>query len=873
MISRIPRHVYLLGCLLGVFAAHDLHASWPATDFQVVTREPVPEEILRSPADQGVLDKLLQWRPESGTPDPDTPTPNTRTMERWFRDIGDRYRQVGHLPPPLAPIVRTDGADKYRVYVFPYTGSRTRNGSSAGGSYETNTCMNNNKVPWLSINHDLTLAPPLRSHYWTIGHELMHALMFGDRILRPCNRNPFEVSEGIPDAAGLFLINQKYPNYSGHLDSSNSSVGLRSYRMPFLTFKDVPESHKSRLEIITGYGTSSFWRFLAERFGGLQVLRHFLHREIPPGAQHKDVYQWLEERLQKLPGLAQTVSPAAERVEKQPPGFYEVYPAFVTEFASYGGARYKSFDWRRFSTWDQARKRWLTKAFGGCQKITLSPENRNGETRIVLQPNGAKCFRVAYSGFKGNVRPSIEAMDGNLRTLDQLHLGWAWKIGPNETENCYTKGRQLGSKWPPCVYKAFTQTGPETGTYVRTWPLDTLDFGTQGNGFAEHIFVLSNVAVKPSATAMVPMLVLKVAVSDSTANGEPTEPIEKLTVPRKSQPRNPAKANGKEALYGLQTDPPLPDAGIKGFSLTPYTPNRSRGAKAKPGGYAIQINEMKYGGTGPVRGTVALQPDDPKAREGAVSSILCKDGHTPIGRVLQSDEKALRIEVDTDLCQASAGTLPQCKDGCPVVDHVTAEVNIAFGWRSFSDTAPTDIRTPGIERYINTMPGSLQEAMRFGAGTAIPNMSGIGSPGAPGGGSSSSKGGTLADCACSCEEREQNERGLSELKARIEAGDTAALSAMGEFTRCTVPCQRAYMLCVMEADRAAKAQKEQEAQAQRDAINCDCSCEALTARMQQARGLESAWMQGGGIPQEQIAELAHCATVCQPAMIQCAMQR
>ena len=221
-------------------------------------------------------------------------------------------------------------------------------------------------------------------------------------------------------------------------------------------------------------------------------------------------------------------------------------------------------------------------------------------------------------------------------------------------------------------------------------------------------------------------------------NGKPAEPVEQLPVPRQRQKAvNPSKPIGKEELYGLQTDPPSPDSGLKGFSLNTYTPNRNKGAKPKPGGYGVLIHKMEYGKTGSVTGVVTLNDNDPRLRKGPIASNFCKDGGTkPIGEVIQSDEDAVRISVDADLCQAGPSTMQQCeRGGCPVVDHLTSEVSIAFGWRQFSDTAPTDIRTPGIQRYINTMPDSLQEAMNFGANTALPDFDDFSATGGDGDGS------------------------------------------------------------------------------------------------------------------------------------------
>jgi hypothetical protein len=847
---------------------------WPATAFQVVAREPTPEEIALNAGDVSFVDQALSLISEVSN----TQTPATLHASGWFTGMGGAYRRAGHLPPALGPIVESGRTQKYRVYIFPYDGSRTRDSvASSGGTYEFNTCIQNNRVPWLSINYDLGAGRLPKDQYSTVGHELMHALMYGDRILDQCNGNSFEVSEGIPDGASLYLMDRKYPGYIGRISISNSAVGLRSYKLPFFIFKDVPTSAKSRLEIITGYGSSSFWRFIAERFGGLKVFPHFLESPIKRGASRKDMYKWLDERLQTLPGL----KPPANRSAGEPPGLYEVYPAFISEFASYGGSRYLKFNWRQFRSAKQARNAWLRKAFGGCKHVTLTPAMKEQSIPLEIPENAAQCIHIHYQGFSGNVTSKIEILGDRLAMLDALHLGWAWRIGPDKTENCYQKRKSLNSKWPPCVYKAFSQTGPQIGHYARTWPVDSMDFGEGGGGKAERIYILSNVAVKPEKTQAARNLIVKVAVSDSTMNGKPAEPLEPLSVPRKNQKApNPMKTIGKEELYGLQTDPPAPETGLKGFSLNTYTPNRSNGARAKAGGYQVAIHKMEYDKTGPVTGLVVKKRQNPESQSVEPSSLFCRgQGTRPIGNVTQSDENAVHITVDTDLCRAPTPTGPCGENGCPVVDHLSAEVSIAFGWRSFGETAPTDIRTPGVQRYINTMPDSLQEAMNFGADTALPDYDDFSATSSSsdgndtGTGTSSSSGGALDSCACSCEELAGFENRSEEAK---KVGDNDATMALaGKMMACVSQCQREYMICRVEADEAEKQKqallRKQEADAR--VKNCDCSCQALDDTTSRVQELQKQVAAGGSISNEEIAQLVQCASTCQQEMLACAMNK
>jgi hypothetical protein len=422
---------------------------WSAEKFQVVAREPTEDEIALVAEEPGMLERFFSGPGGPGGLDVHGPQPpGTGTIVGWLNDAGGAYRRSSHAPPALGPIVESGAGRRYRVYVFPFAGSRTRDTHAyAAGTYESNTCMENNKIPWLAINHDLAAAAPPRQMFWTITHEMMHAIMFGDRVLDDCNSNPFEVSEGIPDGASLYLVNHKFSGFSGGIAYKSSHVGLRSYRLPFFFFTDVPSSQKTWLELVTGYATSSFWYFVTERFGGLKVLPHFLDKPVREGADHVDMYRWLEERLQSLPGIQSIVPASPDRPvtgtgAKEPPGMYEVYPAFISEFASYGGSRYFKFNDRHFRGVEQARTGWLKRSLGGCEEVTLNPQNKHDKVTLGILENAAKCVRVKYRGFAGNITSKMEILSDRLGQLEQLHLGWAWKIGPEKEENCYLKRKE-----------------------------------------------------------------------------------------------------------------------------------------------------------------------------------------------------------------------------------------------------------------------------------------------------------------------------------------------------------------------------------------------------------------------------------------------
>ena len=864
-----PRCLVLAVC--SVFMQTLAHgADWPAEQFQLQIREPVTaqkadiqQEIEFEP---GALDSI--WETVSGS-GANQWEGLAAESELWMNEIGGLFRAGNHRAPFIEPIVSDNGTPKFRVYLFPFVGSRTRNHPAlvgAGGGYQLSHCAGSTEINWISYN--ASLIPPgsalPKSKYGTYSHETFHALEYGDQLMANCMKGNFWITEGLAEAAGLYLMNRKWPNYAQTI-GNYSAVGLRHYDWT-LNFTSGRRHVASRsVEGRTGYLTSSFWLFFAENFGGVKVFPHFLAKPVSEVPDKQEQVEWLDERLRSEPNIQS--------------GLYLAYPHFVTEFASYGGSRYNAFASRNFGQGEAARTAWLNEAFSGCRNITLTPDNAVQEISVSIQKIAAICIRVKYEGFSGNVTSQMEVINERLDKIDQLHLGWAWKFGPDDELNCYRQHKSRKTLWPPCVIKAFSQTGPSEGTYARTWAEESLDFGTS-SGLAERVFILSNVAEEPWKTREISEFSFKAGATYSTRNGEPAEPTHNMPVQRKTRPPNPAAKIGKEALYGLKTDPPVREDGMTGVGLQKYVPNRSKGGKPKTaGGYSVAINQLKYGQTGEVLGSVVLQAQDPRNQAGPVSSLVCKDAATkPIGEVTQSDESAFRITIDTDVCQLGPGTMQQCEDsGCPVIEHVSAEVNVSFGWRQFNSTAPVDIRTKGIEAYIDTMPDSLEEAMTFGAGTAIPDTTGI--PGDGEGDSSgdssgsSSVGGSLQPCTCTCDELAATDAAAIEFKARMAAGEQPSMSEISGFNRCTATCQREYMVCRMEeADAKKRAEEEAREQLKQSAEPCDCSCDALASFDKQAKELQSRFEAGGTVPNEALQGLVRCAQECQAQHLACRTQ-
>jgi hypothetical protein len=224
--------------------------------------------------------------------------------------------------------------------------------------------------------------------------------------------------------------------------------------------------------------------------------------------------------------------------------------------------------------------------------------------------------------------------------------------------------------------------------------------------------------------------------------------------------------------------------------------------------------------------------------------------------------------------------MKQCEEsGCPVVEHVSGEVTVSFGWRQFNSTAPVDIRTRGVQAYIDTMPGTLEEAMRFGEGTAIPDTTGIpgggdNGPGDPRGSVSASADRYLEPCACTCEELADTDAAAVDFKKRMAAGEEPSMAEISGFSRCASSCQREYMVCRMEqADAEKQAEQQEQDLLKGTPESCDCGCEKMAANNQRARELEQVVTAGGVISTEDIISLTRCAEVCQQQHMACMMEQ
>ncbi|MFV2082691.1 MAG: hypothetical protein ACC669_12615, partial [bacterium] len=404
--------------------------------------------------------------------------------------------------PVNMPVIEQDGKKKYVVYLYDFEDAVTLTiyvtPHDAGGFASAYRCKGDpftfiaiDKAVYSYRGKKVAGVAAEKRLYATLAHELFHAVQFTydikfgsigfcsgpiDRVLGKGHSKV--VTEGMAEGAAVYVTNQRWPEFLRKSESPKR-VGLYLYRESFLEAqpdgKDGQRSH---------YRTSSFWRNLAERFGGLAFLGHLLKQPIVKNPSSNEVQDWLQRGLKSWPQFGW--------------GMYTVFPAFLTELMASAGVRY--------GYWNEVNL--VKEVFDGCEgdlsgiiPIVLTPEEPVQKFfEQMINKVAGRCFVVRWRGFSAPIELEVEARSQSRSLLDQVHLGIARARimdgrGENTDFNCYkwlSKPGRYNDPLASCEYeKTFVGTGPTPGTYVKRWIDDPEKLnGVQG----EVLFVLTNVA-------------------------------------------------------------------------------------------------------------------------------------------------------------------------------------------------------------------------------------------------------------------------------------------------------------------------------------------------------------------------------------------
>jgi len=846
----ITTALFLLPVLLLGVASPGRCEFWPIKDFTAILEHPQLFDSPRGEADwyaakdaaKEALKGLL------GIDDPELERKEKLALEAWarltqqyLREIAEAYDAAGFDPPAIDPIIERNGKETYGVYVVspedmhPYLLGMASdklgiyssgclplplkqnlmlvNRSQFGVNPRQPTAADDQHAALAGFADKLPYGEAISrkildlmayeiprdlgdetEFYATLAHELFHAVQDVHRRRygwRDLCASPFDthrwIVEGMADGVEYYLASKKFP---GFMQRGNGwRQGARQYSEPLNSERPVLRNFQTTDEDDAQvYQTSSFWRYFIERSGSLEILARLL-RTKPQESGKAGRIKWLDGFIKK--GFNRW-------------GLYHFWPEFITEFASYGGFRYRQFGKGKGNTRVESaiagNKVWLHRVFETCWYMTLTPEEPVKKVRtFFMEGISAQCVIVSWKGFEGIHRTRMELLGPDLGVLDQMHVGYAYHYHEpsRRLSVCYQNPGPEDSVKPRCNARETMQTGPRMGQYAKTFKGEVEDL----TGDGEVAIIISNVAAKPWETRNTgslakydePFFRFGLEETEGSANYGPPRPVPESQ--GDSPGRRPARSKGPqpdtfEPMLVQEYDTPTPDRKARPVKRYHIRPNPE---KPTPLGFAGPFH-------GDVDRTIAGAPE-----ANLVSSMVCRHAglmgrETPIGNVVEASEQRLVIEVSADLCRCE---LPRMEE-CAVVDHFEGRLSLASGWRHQRRTSPRKLPTPGqtindrrFEQNLMLLAAAAAsgdprlETHHWNAMDPDPYISHdkIASRPAGGGDGGSATVHERVECTCSCAE-------LAELEEAMRGEDNAVDPVRA--ARCARVCDDEYLACPAE---------------------------------------------------------------------------
>jgi hypothetical protein len=749
-----------------------------------------------------------------------------RRLERYAGEIMARYLEMGFAVAPerIGPVVRgRDGTPVVRLYVIEQLGSIANTSSPCiGGRAESQ------RAPLIRLDRERFQVSAHPQLYHWLAHELFHVVQFAQRSLylqNPCGPDAW-VYEGTAEAVSLYLTRQKFPNWRpGATGYGKNWYGLRAYHRSFA----APPGE------LAHYFTSSFWRYLAERYyqgeyGFLQ--RYFARSSWQHGVE--DSLAWLEHHLRHEPAVT----------ERTQGGLYLIFPEFLTQFATWGRARFPELE-----------QFWLLKAFNGCHTVTLSREAALAMLEpLNLEPLSGRCLKVRVSGLAPQELAALKVMafDDELAPLDNLHLGMAAssaqhvRYGPTVlTEapfDCYAVVRRFEGS---CLEKPFTGNRGGVGAaagiesnrgkrHVKTWL--SLPQIVPESGAFETLFVITHSPPEPNDAAharrspqrawfSVGLEVSRLERGGDNAGGErPHRRVQgKVVNPAASNQDGlgvvPMQGGESSALSAAQMM--SPDYLSQMFFLMPGMPAAPPGR----GVTAFEIEAVTIDPYGELEPTVSFQvtlfiEGIPFGATGSYRGMATglrhptggpEDAYFPLPNpatgefengtvtVVRYDEELLHVRLEGEVCRwgnllrNAQGTVT----GCRQLETFSGEIIKPFGWLYDSEQTFTSIDTPGMQLYRQDLMAALSE-MPF-----VPV-----SPGAPGPSDNADDdeptfqdpfGAAPVACDCSCDAFAHLQGELEALEAlQTQLDPMALMERAAPVYQCLMECMMDFVACEVE---------------------------------------------------------------------------
>ncbi len=475
-LSHVARLALLCSPILmsPVLPAAAQSTSWNATNFEVLPIDPWASVGNPPPDSKSSFLPINQLRAQI------TVSPMTGTLaaalfqraaeaEGALKDAGNIYASIGLKEPFFGPFFPRNQPNTRLAFMYNFFQGQQETHKQALSIclplvIRTKVFQEN----WIAI--DLSLQGKNNRFVYPI-HELFHAIQAQYPFQKGRCKIVGWIDEGTADAAAYFLLERRLAEKD--FPSSLGFYGLRPYDIPlYLDIAWYRKSVKKRFGIVensdadTAFSehTNSFWRYLMDRY------------DVSPNDKYNPKRLLARaERFMKHAPQGNWLDWVASRVLDKPfiwgPSFPLVYGQFLAEFAAWPGSKYKDFP----------VKKWLNLGFGGCEKRTLSPNNKSAKItlkpepdqgeKFSLYPLAERCIQDTVKGFKGkrvmlDLEAEVKQITGKdinnndtvVKTAeevaDQLVLGFAREERKGTlVENCYSLTRKKPNDQLPCAYK------------------------------------------------------------------------------------------------------------------------------------------------------------------------------------------------------------------------------------------------------------------------------------------------------------------------------------------------------------------------------------------------------------------------------------
>jgi hypothetical protein len=746
-----------------------------------------------------------------------------------------KMQAAGFPAPKIEPLlqVQSTGEAFYPIFWVPTLNSPFRHNcdylSEAFGLFEeyrwTITANGNagNGFPYSRLNSAYVGGGTAKNRMLAymssqLTHEVVHAVQANGYNNDGCGRAPKWLNEGTADGIAYYLASKRIPH------AFDTYAWMRNTRRYDVSLDAREFSGATNLRY--SYAAGSFFRYLIEatESGGasdLKIMKDML--TMPPSS--------VASRNGVIEGIDRVI-----KANSGGRGLYRVLPEFLTEYASYGGSRYKSSNYARDRSRDLTHDAWMDEAFLHCVDFFITP-GASVKKQIKIRPLAGECVKVTWDGFTEPVALQFFA-EGAGADFGALHMGEAVRSGVNAPRYCYdtTKGlsRRLARKMvEKCILKRGAQTVSREGSGAKKVASWTGDFNLFETG--EAYFIVTNVAKTPTETKELEFDLVIGSLAAKKPDGQ-------HVTPRKpggaAKPVERGMTNIDKRVHAISgsTDRVLFDGrsifgdgeGIgfpEGVVVNPgeVTPVMTlvRGgdywvgfAGARPGeaGFSdsalIFKDPSRFESGDPMKGIIFSG--------GMIGKMFDEDCGYELPAtidVLEQSQERLRFSVSGDLFDPMRGMgLGGGMSGCSAmramwVEHAEFEVSLPYGPLYARDSGVTRAEPPGQEVYDES---DFYNGPNFGGietshtlateGHPTGGFSGGGGAGGGGGGGGAGGGGAgggsvvegACNCACPSAQNPPNPACMSQCipqwaMCREEPAGPAAQSQAPQFTKTQAP--------------------------------------------------------------------------------------